>query len=175
MGPLLNGLFMAYKGWLLFTYKSWDDPRSTGDSGKMEHLTSRVSHQKKPSDFSIVHGCLLEILVGYSNPLYPYRQQIISFFFIAHVKRITYPLCHSWVGTSPIINPSEKECDIIKILSSFPTWICFLGGWKASKNIPQMVMAHIVIYHGFESPKKSTNFSQIQVRPAIFVSSVQVT
>ena len=123
----------------------------------------------------IVHGCLLGILVGYSNPLYPYRQQIISFFFIAHVKRITYPLCHSWVGTSPIINPSEKECDIIKILSSFPTWICFLGGWKASKNIPQMVMAHIVIYHGFESPKKSTNFSQIQVRPAIFVSSVQVT
>ena len=26
--PLPNGLFMAYKWWLLATYKSWDDPPS---------------------------------------------------------------------------------------------------------------------------------------------------
>ena len=28
--PLPNGFFMAYKWWLLTTYKSWDDPPSMG-------------------------------------------------------------------------------------------------------------------------------------------------
>ena len=39
--PLINGLFMAYKWRLLTTYKSWDDPPSTGTTPSFSSVAAK--------------------------------------------------------------------------------------------------------------------------------------
>ena len=75
--------FMAYKGWFTIHLQvPGMIPEVPAIPAKWSTWRVRVSHQKKkPSDFPLYMVCLLEILVGYSNPLYPYRQQIIRVFF----------------------------------------------------------------------------------------------